>query len=80
MRSNVAEFFACDGVPRNYGSIEMQCVDDGQHIFPQPAGAIVRHIGFRRAENPTATASDAIDVAVGRELRREIIEDVSRIW
>src|SRR5687768_3322384 len=75
--ANGAQFFTCDGMTRKHGTVEVECLNHGEHIIAQAIRVVVFSRGQRFIGAAIAAAGDAVYAVALGEVERELIKDVS---
>ncbi len=70
------QLFAGDRVADEHGLRQRERIEHGQDVVGQPIGVVA---ALRHARSAVAAARDAVDVAVRRQARGDVVEDVRRV-
>src|ERR1700734_2542770 len=78
-RAEEAQLPASTGMARQYGMIELECIDDRQDVLAETVRVVVFHGRLRLGRHSGAAPGDGVDVMLCGEQRREIIKGVGRV-
>ena len=74
-----AELLAGYGMADQDGVVDMERVDDREHVVAKTIGKVVAAPRYGGAGGAEAATGNAVDVIVGRELLRELVKDMGGV-